>query len=64
MRGRTTIIIAHRLSTIALADEVVVVGDGRVVARGAHDDLVDANEVYREIHDHGLLERVFTEEAV
>jgi ATP-binding cassette subfamily B protein len=64
MRGRTTIIIAHRLSTIALADEVVVLEDGRVVARGAHDDLVGTNDVYREIHDHGLLERVFTEEAV
>ena len=64
MRGRTTIIIAHRLSTIALADEVIVLDDGRVVARGAADDLVETNEVYREIHDHGLLERVFTEEAV
>ena len=58
MRGRTTIIIAHRLSTIALADEVVVLDDGRVVARGAHDELVETSEVYREIHDHGLLERV------
>ena len=64
MRGRTTIIIAHRLSTIALADEMIVLDDGRVVARGAADDLVETNEVYREIHDHGLLERVFTEEVV
>jgi ATP-binding cassette subfamily B protein len=63
MRGRTTIIIAHRLSTIALADEVVVLADGRVAARGTHDDLIDSNDVYREIYDHGLLERVFTEEV-
>jgi len=63
MRGRTTIIIAHRLSTIALADEVVVLEDGRIAARGTHDDLVDSNEVYREIYEHGLLERVFTEEV-
>ncbi len=60
MRGRTTIIIAHRLSTIALADEVVVLDDGRVAARGGHDALVETNDVYREIHEHGLLERVFT----
>jgi ABC-type multidrug transport system fused ATPase/permease subunit len=63
MRGRTTIIIAHRLSTIALADEVVVLHDGRVAARGAHSDLVLANDVYREIYEHGQLERVFTEDV-
>jgi ATP-binding cassette subfamily B protein len=63
MRGRTTIIIAHRLSTIALADEVIVLEDGRVAARGAHDELVDTNDVYGEIYEHGLLERVFTEEV-
>jgi ABC-type multidrug transport system fused ATPase/permease subunit len=57
MEGRTTIIIAHRLSTIALADEIVVLEDGRVAARGRHDDLVDSNEVYAEIWRHGLVER-------
>jgi ATP-binding cassette subfamily B protein len=64
MRGRTTIIIAHRLSTIALADEIVVLEEGRIAARGTHDELADTNEVYREIYTHGLLERVFTEEVV
>jgi len=63
MHERTTIIIAHRLSTIALADEVVVLADGRVVARGVHDDLVETNDVYREIYEHGMLERIFTEEV-
>jgi ABC-type multidrug transport system fused ATPase/permease subunit len=42
---------------------VVVLDNGRVAARGTHDDLVDSNEVYREIYEHGLLERVFTEEV-
>jgi ATP-binding cassette subfamily B protein len=60
-RGRTTIIIAHRLSTIALADEVVVLEAGRVAARGTHDALVGESEVYREIYEHGLLERVIHE---
>jgi ABC-type multidrug transport system fused ATPase/permease subunit len=59
MRGRTTLIIAHRLSTISLASEVVVLDRGRVVARGAHDKLVVESPVYREIHQHGLVERRF-----
>jgi ABC-type multidrug transport system fused ATPase/permease subunit len=59
MEGRTTIIVAHRLSTIALADEIVVLEDGRVAARGRHQDLVDTNPVYAEIWRHGLVERTF-----
>ncbi|HVV59587.1 MAG TPA: ABC transporter ATP-binding protein [Gaiellaceae bacterium] len=62
MRGRTTIIIAHRLSTIALADEVIVLDEGRVVARGTHDELAQ-NDVYAEIRRHGMLERLFSEDA-
>jgi len=59
MEGRTTIIVAHRLSTIALADEIVVLENGRVAARGRHDDLVDTNPVYAEIWRHGLVDRTF-----
>jgi ATP-binding cassette subfamily B protein len=61
MRGRTTLIIAHRLSTIALADEIVVLDAGRIAARGTHDALLETSSVYREIHDHGLLERQFAD---
>jgi ATP-binding cassette subfamily B protein len=63
MRNRTTIIIAHRLSTIALADEIVVLEDGHIVARGRHDDLAETSEVYREIYEHGLLEGLVSEEV-
>jgi len=59
MRGRTTIIIAHRLSTIALADEIVVLDAGRIAARGTNDELLETSPVYREIHEHGLLEAEF-----
>jgi ABC-type multidrug transport system fused ATPase/permease subunit len=61
MSGRTTLIIAHRLSTIALADEIVVLDRGRVCARGTNDELLETSSVYREIHDHGLLEREFAD---
>jgi ATP-binding cassette subfamily B protein len=43
MQGRTTLIIAHRLSTISLADRVVLLEGGRIVAEGTHSDLL-ANE--------------------
>jgi ABC-type multidrug transport system fused ATPase/permease subunit len=56
MRGRTTLIIAHRLSTLALADELVVLEQGRVVARGTEEELRESSPVYREIHEHGLVE--------
>jgi ABC-type multidrug transport system fused ATPase/permease subunit len=58
MRGRTTIIIAHRLSTIALADEIVVLDHGRITARGTQSELLDVSPVFREIHEHGLLQQV------
>jgi ABC-type multidrug transport system fused ATPase/permease subunit len=58
MRGRTTIIIAHRLSTIALADEIVVLDEGRIAARGTQVELLAESPVFREIHEHGLLQQV------
>ena len=59
MEGRTTFVIAHRLSTIALADEIVVLEDGRIQARGTHEQLLEESELYREIAEHGLPDQVF-----
>ena len=59
MKGRTTFVIAHRLSTIALADEVVVLEDGEIVARGTHDELLEDSPLYREIAEKGLPGQVF-----
>lgn len=49
MAGRTTIVIAHRPATIALADRVVLLGDGAVVAEGTHDGLLASSAAYREV---------------
>jgi ABC-type multidrug transport system fused ATPase/permease subunit len=59
MAGRTTFVIAHRLSTIALADEIVVLEDGRVAAQGTHEELLEASPLYREIAEKGLPDQVF-----
>jgi ATP-binding cassette subfamily B protein len=49
MEGRTTLIIAHRLSTISLADRVVLVDAGRIVAEGTHRELMESSALYAEV---------------
>ncbi len=63
--GRTTLLIAHRLSTIALADRVVLVEDGAVVADGTHAHLIATEPRYAAVlakvaaeHDPGRAEAV------
>ena len=49
MQGRTTIVIAHRLSTVTAADEILVIGNGRVIERGTHEELLENGGYYRHI---------------
>ena len=63
MEGRTTFVIAHRLSTIALADDIVVLEKGRVVARGSHDELLTRSPLYHEIATKGCTDQVFLNEV-
>ncbi|MGO8877035.1 MAG: ABC transporter ATP-binding protein [Acidimicrobiales bacterium] len=58
MEGRTTIVIAHRLSTISLADRVVLLEDGQIVADGTHAELLENSPLYAEV-----LAQVEAEEA-
>ncbi len=49
MRERTTLVIAHRLATVRKADRIVVMNEGRIVAEGAHEELIESNELYRNL---------------
>jgi len=50
MEGRTSILISHRVSTVRSADLILVLDEGRVVERGQHDDLVERDGLYAELH--------------
>jgi len=52
LADRTTVIVAHRLSSIALADRVVLLDEGRVVASGSHAELLAAEPRYAEVVSH------------
>ncbi len=56
MQGRTTIIIAHRPATIALADRVVLLDGGKIVADGTHERLLATSPRYREVLARAALE--------
>ncbi len=49
LEGRTTLIIAHRLSTISLADRVLLMDEGQIVADGTHNDLMATCPLYVQV---------------
>ena len=51
MRDKTCLIIAHRLSTIRLADEILVLEEGKIIERGNHETLMAANGRYKKMVD-------------
>jgi ATP-binding cassette subfamily B protein len=56
MRSRTSIVVAHRISTVRQADQILVVGRGRIVERGTHDELVAHGGLYAQMYVKQLLE--------
>jgi ABC-type multidrug transport system fused ATPase/permease subunit len=54
MRDRTVLVIAHRLSTVQGADRIAVVEEGRIVAVGSHDELMESSVLYRKLQSRDL----------
>jgi ATP-binding cassette subfamily B protein len=50
LRGRTSIVIAHRLSTIQAADQILVLSQGEIVARGTHASLIGEGGLYADLY--------------
>ncbi len=55
MQGRTTFIIAHRFSTIIAADMIVVMHEGRIIAQGQHEELMQTCPVYQALYETQLI---------
>ncbi|MTK09455.1 MAG: ABC transporter ATP-binding protein [Hungatella sp.] len=51
MLGKTTVFVSHRLGSTKLADEILVIGSGRIIERGTHDELMAANGPYAEMFE-------------
>ena len=55
LAGRTSIVIAHRLSTVVIADQILVIENGRVVESGRHDELVAKGGLYFDLYQRQSL---------
>jgi ATP-binding cassette subfamily B protein len=58
MEGRTSFVIAQRISTVLNADQILVLDNGRIVARGIHEELMEDSPIYAEIYHSQLSEDV------
>ena len=63
MQGRTSFVIAQRISTVVHADLILVLDKGEIVARGRHDELMEASEIYADIYSSQLVDDNVLEQA-
>lgn len=54
MKGRTSVIISHRVSSAKLADKIIMLDDGKIIEQGTHEDLMNANNAYKELYEKQL----------
>ncbi len=50
LKSTTKLIIAQRITSVMEADKIIVIDDGRIVAQGSHDELIESSEVYKDIY--------------
>ena len=53
-KNKTTIVIAHRLSTILNSDKIFVINEGKVIASGKHQELLNESEQYRSYYERQI----------
>jgi ATP-binding cassette subfamily B protein len=56
MQGRTSFVIAQRISTVRNADQILVLDQGRIAARGSHAELLETSEIYADIYSSQLID--------
>ncbi|NQV53097.1 MAG: ABC transporter ATP-binding protein [Flavobacteriales bacterium] len=62
MDGKTTVIISHRVSSVKHCDKIIVLEDGQIIEEGKHQELLEKQGVYFDIHEQQQLETMQSED--